>query len=190
MNRAEPLERLAADRQAARELGDGWAALCMLGTVNARGEVQQRTLVLRNLEDQLALFFSATAPKWEELKWSPTCSIGIYLPTTQVQYRLQATWAQIDSELVRNSWALRPDIPKKLDWLYQTNPQSSPLARAELEAALDDGTPTPEAAPDTAMGIYLQPTRIERLELSSGVHQRESFERDSTGVWQRVDLVP
>jgi len=190
MRSSDPLATLAADRQAAREQGDGWAALCMLATVNARGEAEQRTLVLRDLDDQLALFFSATAPKWQELKNQQICSVAIYLPTTQVQYRLRAQWEPIAPELVRNSWTLRPDIPKKLDWLYQIHPQSSPVERSELVDQLTGDLPTPDAAPDTAMGIYLNPINVERLELSAGVHQRERWERGTDGDWQRFDLVP
>lgn len=186
----EPLQRLAADRAAAREQGDGWAALCTLATVTSAGDAEQRTLVLRDMDERLALFFSATAPKWQQLQTRPTCSVAIYLPTTQVQYRLRAKWERIDPALVRSSWLLRPDMPKKLDWLYQIHPQSSPIVRTDLVAQLATELPTPEAAPGTAMGVYLNPLKVERLELSAGVHQRECWELGEAGDWAREDLVP
>ena len=191
----DPLARLGADRAAARAQNDGGAAVCMLGTVNDDGDVEQRTLVLRDLADaaghaRLALFFSGTAPKWQQLRRRPLCSIATWMPTIQVQYRMHARWEPIPEELVRTSWQLRPDIPKKLDWLYQEVPQSEPIERALLEARLGESQAVPDAAPDTAMGVYLLPERIERLELSGAVHLREHYRLDATGGWQYEHLVP
>lgn len=171
----DPIALLAADRISARELNDGWAALCTLGTVNAQGDAEQRTLVLREVESRLALFFSARAPKWQELKARPTCSVQLYLPSIQVQYRLRAGWEKIASELVQSSWTLRPDTPKKLDWLYEHQPQSSVIARAELLEQLGETQPVPGHAPAAAMGVYLNPLSIERLQLNTGVHERERW---------------
>lgn len=186
---SDPVAWLVTDRAAAREQNDGWAAVCALGTVNAAGDAEQRTLVLRETHNQLSLFFSATSPKWRELQQRPTASVVIYMPSTQVQYRLRVAWQRIDDAVVRESWQLRPDIPKKLDWLYQNHPQSSAVDRALLEAELAAEQPVPVDAPPTAIGVYLQPLRIERLELSSGVHQRDLFELVD-GVWQHSHRVP
>ncbi len=163
--------------------------MCALGTVNADGDAEQRTLVLRETHNQLSLFFSATSPKWFELQQRPTASLFIYMPSIEVQYRLRVEWQRIDDNIVRDSWQLRPDIPKKLDWLYQNHPQSSAVNRALLEAGLAADQPTPTAAPASAIGVYLHPLRIERLELSSGVHQRDLFELKD-GAWQHSHRVP
>lgn len=170
-------------------MDDGWAAVCALGTVNSDGDAEQRTLVLRETHERLSLFFSATSPKWHELQRRPTASIVIYMPSTQVQYRLRVAWERIADSVVRESWLLRPDMPKKLDWFYQTNPQSTEVARELLEASLINDEPTPTEAPDTAIGVYLNPIRIERLELSGQVHQRDRFEL-ADGQWVRTALVP
>jgi len=186
----DPLEKFTADRQAAREKSDDWAALCTLGTVNAEGDAEQRTLVLRWHESRLALFFSAAAPKWSELKARPTCSLQVYLPSIQVQYRIRAGWEIIDPQQVSASWTLRPDVPKKLDWLYMQHPQSSPIDRNKLLSHLAEDTPVPEQAPDTAMGVFVNPVRYERLKLSSGVHERECWEQDAEHNWVHKHLVP
>lgn len=189
LSKQDPIRWLAADRAKAREQKDGWAAICALGTVNDEGDAEQRTLVLRETQNRLSLFFSATSPKWRELQQRPTASVFIYLPSTQVQYRLRVRWERIDDSVVRESWQFRPDIPKKLDWLYQTHGQSTELDRTLLEASLAEETPTPAEAPETAIGVFLNPVRVERLELSSGVHQRDLFELTGND-WRHRSLVP
>ena len=190
----DPIALLATDRVSARQLNDGWASLCTLGTVNAQGDTEQRTLVLRYVESRLALFFSARAPKWQELQARPTCSVQLYLPSIQVQYRIRAAWEKIDSELVQSSWTLRPDIPKKLDWLYEQQPQSSAVNRAELLEQLGDDQPVPDHAPAAAMGVYLNPLTIERLLLTTGVHERERWTLRNPSTpgsgWHHEHLVP
>ncbi len=186
----DPLAQLANDRAIARENNDGWAALCTLGTVNAEGDVEQRTLVLREIQSRLALFFSARSPKWQELQQRPTCSLQLYLPTIQVQYRIRAAWEKISPDVVHQSWSMRPDIPKRLDWLYQQYPQSSALDRTTLLAQLEPETPVPACAPASALGVFLNPLSLERLQLSAGVHERERWELRSDQGWSHTNLVP
>jgi len=186
----DPLEQFKADRQAAREQDDAWAALCTLGTVNAHGDAEQRTLVLREHESRLALFFSASAPKWRELQVRETCSLQVYLPSVQVQYRIRARWEIIEPQQVFASWTLRPDVPKKLDWLYEQHPQSSAIDRNALLRHLADDTPVPTQAPETAMGVFINPVRVERLKLNSGVHERECWEQTAEHGWIHKHLVP
>ena len=186
---SSPLNLIAADRREARESGDPWAALCCLGTVDAQGDAQMRTLVLRDVDDQLALFFSGTSPKWRELNARDRLTLMLYLPSVQVQYRLRANFSELPDALIRSSWLLRPEVPKKLDWLYQEFPQSSAIERVLLEERLAEHHPTPTAAPATAKGIFIEPFEIERLQLSTGVHQRERYTLiDDT--WQRQHITP
>jgi pyridoxine/pyridoxamine 5'-phosphate oxidase len=123
------------------------------------------------------------------MKARPTCSVQLYLPSIEVQYRIRAGWTRIDPDLVRASWVMRPDIPKKLDWLYEQHPQSTAIDRDKLLQELAPETPVPAAAPDASMGVYLNPKRIERLQLSNGVHERESWEVDGE-AWRHQHLVP
>ncbi|MEM7219257.1 MAG: hypothetical protein AAF515_12905 [Pseudomonadota bacterium] len=184
-----PLDALRGDRQRARDEKDPWAALCALGTRTASG-VAQRTLVLRDLGEELALFFSATSPKWRELDGTPQLSLLIYLPSIQVQYRLQANWSRVPDAVLYESWQSRPDIPKRLDWFYQSEPQSTPVDRATLVTALMEDDTVPGAAPPTAVGIIIDPIEVERLVLSQGVHERTCYRRGEDGDWLAEDLVP
>jgi len=186
----DPLARFALDRSAARNLDDGWAALCTLGTVNAQGDAEQRTLVLREHQSRLALFFSAHAPKWQELQARPTCSLQVYMPSIQVQYRIRAGWEIIAPKEVHESWLLRPDVPKKLDWIYERHAQSSPIDRNELLLELGEGQEVPDRAPASAMGVCLDPVRLERLQLTGHVHERECWEKDAQQQWQHQHLMP
>ncbi len=186
---SSPLDLIAADRQEARESGDPWAALCCLGTVDPQGDAQLRTLVLRDIDDRLALFFSGTSPKWRELSARERLTLMFYLPSVQVQYRLRANFSELPTALLRASWLLRPDLPKKLDWLYQEFPQSSTIERSLLEDMLAEHRPTPTAAPTTAKGIFIEPYEVERLQLSTGVHRRERFTLID-GTWQAQHLTP
>lgn len=191
----DPLKQLLIDRQAARERSDPWAALCVVGTVqtvpDATDRAELRTLVLRDLEGELALFFSATSPKWQQLNEKDTVALLVYLPSLEVQYRLQASWTPIPTATVHKHWQLRPNIPKRLDWLYEAHPQSTALERTKLTAALtdDDQENPPATAPAAAMGIVLQPLEIERLQLSAGIHERYLFTR-ADEQWTQQSLVP
>ncbi|MEM7077756.1 MAG: pyridoxamine 5'-phosphate oxidase family protein, partial [Pseudomonadota bacterium] len=62
----DPEARFHSDRAAAFAAEDPNAALCTVASVDADGEPQARTLVLRNVEEQLALFINASSPKWSQ----------------------------------------------------------------------------------------------------------------------------
>ncbi len=164
------LQELRNARSAAREAQDPCASLCTLCTVDADGEPQARTLVLRDVEGKLAVFINSTSPKWSQLNNSQSVSVLVWLPSQQLQFRLQAKIASVPKTLVDASWQLRPDTPKRLDWYYEERqPQSSRLIDDEsfaerLRAFAPD---LPESAPESAQGLYLEPLRIERLELNT-----------------------
>lgn len=191
---ASPLTQLAADRTAAREQCDPWAALCAVATVTAAGQAEIRTLVLRDLEDRLALFFSATSPKWQQLRATKSVAIMIYLPSLQLQYRVRSHWAIIPPEIVHTHWQLRPSIPQRLDWLYDAQAQSTPIDSDDLANLLEAEPPT--QAPPGAMGIWLDPYTVERLQLSTGIHERHLYkltgktDNSDTPTWLRQTLIP
>lgn len=189
-----PIERLKADRDTARAQNDPWADLCALATVSETGEPSVRTLVLRDVDDQLALFFNATSPKWGEVQRTDTIGLLVYLPTIDVQYRLRAITSRIPDTIVRSSWLLRPDAPKRMDWFYSSAAQSSPVrSREELLARFDEQPPADElAAPETALGVYLDPISVDRLDLNhaNGVHDRQHYEQSAPGVWVQRTLIP
>ena len=188
------LTDLRAAREAARKANDACASLCTLSTVDAQGEPQARTLVLRELEERLAIFINASSPKWLELNNSESVSVLVYLPSQSLQYRLQAKVSSVPKSVVDASWLLRPDTPKRLDWYYEDRqPQSSrivdPDALADRLTQLLPEVPT--AAPPTAKGLYLDPIRIERLRLNNtGAPHERVCEVLVDGISTTEHLVP
>lgn len=197
---SNPLELLHADRARARAADDPWASLCVVATVRADGGPAARTLVLRDVADRLAIFINATSPKYAELNaashGSSRLKAGVvcYFASLQVQYRLDCQLEEVPSELVHDSWQLRPSIPQRLDWVYTyVKPQSASVSdRAELLAMIDRAPiPDPPAAPATAIGYFLDVSAIDRLHLgeADGIHDRRAFHRTADG-WHDSLLVP
>ena len=189
----DPLARFAEDRAFARAREDAWANLCAVATVTAAGEPTVRVLVLREVDDRLAIFVNATSPKVSEFARSHTVAAMTYLPSISVQYRLQCGLEQMAAASVHAAWQMRPAVPKRMDWLYGTHPQSSPMpGRSALLDTLE-GVPLPDplVAPATAVGYLLDPISVERLDLSSdgGVHDRRRYARDGRS-WAETVLVP
>ena len=189
----DPLARFAEDRARARDRDDGWANLCAVATVTAAGEPAVRVLVLREVEDRLGIFVNGTSPKVGEFAQSGTVAVISYLPSVTVQYRLQCGLERMPPEVVHNAWQMRPDVPKRMDWLYAGHPQSSTVdGRAALLDALERvSLPDPLVAPQTASGYFLDPVTVERLDLAGdgGVHDRRQYRREPAG-WAETVLVP
>ncbi len=186
----DPLRWLENDRARAHESQDAHANLCALATVDSHNQPQMRTLVLRDLDDRLAIFVNATSPKWPAMD---RVAVMVYLASLGVQYRLNCDTEPMPAATVKQHWQLRPAIPKRLDWLYERHNQSSELAsREQLLAALAAvSVPTPLVAPESARGLYLKPHRIERLNVNhaNGVHDRRRWQL-MDGRWHEHVLVP
>lgn len=187
-----PIEQFQADRARAREAGDPMAAVCVLATADEQGHPEARTLVLRQVEEDLALFMHASSPKWQQLHQGG--SINTYWPSIEIQYRMRFTTQPIDPAVVAASWQYRPDTPKRVDWFYDLQqPQSTTIgSRAELEQSLNNlSLPDPITAPTSARGLLIKPTMLERLDLNelSGLHDRRRY--TLTGAeWLEEVLVP
>ena len=188
-----PLARLAEERATARGRNDPWANLCTVASVNAAGEPEARVLVLRDLHGKLAIFCNASSPKLEDFRRTETVSVVVYLPTLSIQYRLRSTLEAVPTQAVHDSWKLRPDSPKRLDWLYEKHPQSTPIhSRDALLDALEAlALPEPLVAPESALGFYLRLLEVERLDLDmgDGVHDRRRY-RLRGDAWVESVLVP
>jgi pyridoxine/pyridoxamine 5'-phosphate oxidase len=187
-----PLARFKEDRARAFAAEDPAAALCVVATVDDRRQPQVRTLVLREVDDDLAVFVNATSPKWQQL--GNGIAVLTYWPSVQVQYRLSVTTEPVPQEIVAESWQLRPDPPKRMDWYYESGSQQSTHAgsREALLAGLGDmRLDEPLEAPDNARGLYLKPYLIERLDLTqtNGVHDRVQYTLEQ-GEWVPTTLVP
>jgi pyridoxamine 5'-phosphate oxidase len=190
----DPIELLRADRAAARRDSDPCANLCTLATVDTAGHPHARTVILRELEDRLAVFFNETSPKSQQMAVSESLALVVWLPTQNVQYRLRCDARPVAKAHVGESWKLRPAAPKRLDWFYtRVQPQSSPVADRDtlLDGLRQLTLREPLLAPRTAGGVYLEPFLVERLDLgmADGVHDRRRFQRRPDG-WHEQVLVP
>ena len=189
----DPIRLLQADRAEARERKDPNANLCLLATVRD-GQPQARMLVLRDVEDRLALFFNANSPKAAQIRMSETVAVVVYLPSMDVQYRLECRLDTVPAPIVRASWQLRPPIPKRLDWLYQRHPQGTAVASRERLVSLlglADETAPPSTAPESAVGYFLDVVEVERLHLAQpdGIHDRRRYQRQGDS-WREELLIP
>ncbi len=199
MQTSKPITQIRADRTAAFAAKDPCAGLCYLATNNAQGTPELRTLVLRDLESEFAIFINASSPKWTQLQQTARPAVLIYLGSIGVQYRLKVNTSDVPQALVAESWQLRPDTPKQLDWYYESvQPQSSvldapeALVDAAAAAAFQHSSEGKLTAPAGARGIYLHPVSIERLDLNSdgGPHTRERYQQLPNGDWDYERLVP
>ena len=204
-HKRNPLGGLQEDRRRARQRKDPWAELCVLATVTTDGEPSARVLVVRELDlggktgavstpnPALGIFVNASAPKIDEFSRSSTVSVVIYLPSVTVQYRLRCTLDLIDPAVVRTAWQMRPEVPKRMDWVYETHPQSTEIAsrRALLDAVWSNAIAQPLVAPETAVGYVLQPIEVERLDLNTvdAPHDRRRYSARE-GDWVETVLVP
>lgn len=189
---ADPLRILSVDRAKAANLLDPLRDRCFLATVNDVGSPEVRTLVLRDVSGRMGIFVNGSSPKCQQIGNSSTVAILMYFESIGVQYRIQTKLSPIDSDLVHEMWQERPDVSKKLDYWYETFPQSSLLKKREQFLYLLEETPVPSNAPMTAKGYYFEPIhRIERLSLdqSDGLHIRTLFESAGKS-WRVQQLIP
>jgi pyridoxine/pyridoxamine 5'-phosphate oxidase len=190
----DPVSQLASDRAAARGNNDPCANLCTTASVDDNGFPQARTLVLRELEGRFAVFGNETSPKWQQISADSPIAVVVWLPSLNLQYRLECLTESIPQNIVHDSWSLRPDPPKRMDWYY-TNHQSQGSPVPDRQSLLRDlqalSLPDPLVAPATAMGLYLIPRVVDRLDLNQpdGVHDRRRFELVDGG-WVQTILVP
>lgn len=196
MTRAEydPLTWLVSDRAKARTANDPWANLCVLTTVD-RGLPQARVLVLRDIQDRLAVFLNATSPKQRQIAANAQVSVLTFLASCGVQYRIAATTTPIPQSVVHGSWRDRPRIPKVMDWLYHHHaPQSTVVSsRDALKSMYETVHATLAADPDAppgAIGYFIDPYEVERLQLAGDdIHSRERFSL-ADERWRRDVLIP
>ena len=187
----DPIELFGLDRSRARELGDPLVDRCFVSSVDADGNPQARTLVLRDIDGEHALFCNATSRKVEEFRNSKSIAVLVFWPSIQIQYRLSVHVSSLNHEIVRSHWQLKPPITKRLDWFYENHPQSSEIASRDcLLRAISDMDDVTDAPPST-MGLRFQPVLVERLALDTdeGIHDRRRYALVD-GNWIVKTLVP
>lgn len=173
---SEPLRAFRSDREKARALGDPWADLCVLASVD-EGSGRLRVLVLRELGDELGIFYNAHSPKAHQIDASPHSELATYFDSIKVQYRLAAQLLPMPRSIIETHWPKRPAVSKKLDWLYERMPQGSPIdPSSSLDQLLEDSQ-AQDTPPPSASGALLRVLTLERLLLNpDGAHRRELFD--------------
>ena len=187
-----PVKVLQEDRDLARVREDPCVDRCVLGTIDSQGEVQQRVLVLRDIDGQLALFYSATSAKHRELtERGFKASLLTFFPTIGVQYRMSIQLHPIESNIVRDSWQFKPNAAKRMDALYRRFPQGTVVSDIEEFETLYAASVPPRQAPQHSVGYFVRPELIERLVLKTdpAMHVRERYLRQNDS-WVNLRLVP
>lgn len=191
-----PRAWLDADRQRAREARDPNAALCWLASLDELGRPRVRTLVLRDLGEQLALFVNATSAKWPQLQRDQSHELALWLPSQQCQWRLLAQLRPLPASVIAEHWPHRPRSSQVLDHLYehrwgQSAPLPSSQAFAEQHAALDAQLSSTLTPPPSVRALALELTELERLQLTPApaLHERLHF-RLRDGAWEQSPLTP
>jgi pyridoxamine 5'-phosphate oxidase len=193
----DPIERIQADRQDARNNDDPNADLCFLA-LSESGKPSVRTLVLRDVNtDGFTLFINKTSPKWSIIQSNNKAEILIWYNNSQTQYRINGLIEELTVSVIEQNWHRRPVESKYMDYAYQSlGPQSSKVnSRGDLVEhieGLKEAHPEKEmVTPESAAGIVLRPEVIEILALNSPnrIHDRQHFSLIN-GKWQSTQLIP
>ena len=139
-----------------------------------------RVLVLRDLADDLGVFYNGHSPKAAQFAQNPHVELLTYYDSIKVQYRLGVDLRPLSREVIETHWPLRPELSKQLDWLYEQLPQGSPIDASKSLHSLLAEAETHTHPPPGASGAKLHITSIDRLRLNpDGAHERYYFDVDS-----------
>ena len=190
--KVDPIEMLMRDRAEARKADDPMVDRCVLGTVDRRGHAALRTLVLRDVDDRFALFYSKSSAKHSEVITNGNQgTLLIFLPSIGVQYRINARFEEISRSVIESHWQLKPDTSKRIDSIYERHPQSTVIEDFEAFETLFAATVPPRRRPPNGTGVFVVSESVERLELRADprMHDRKLFKR-SGDAWEIHQLVP
>ncbi len=192
----DPLSGLREDRARAREYGDANSELCWLATIDASGLPRVRALVLRDVEEGLALFINATSAKGADLTREPRCQIATWYPSLQRQWRLTVQTEPLSRTLLTSHWQRRPRSSQVMDHLYgdgfpQSTPLDDPARLRSAHDALDAALGSDPSPPADALALKLEILGAECLQIhpADRLHDRWEYVQDGSG-WTRRALVP
>lgn len=188
----DPLTLLSHDRSEARRVNDPLVDRCVLGTVDREGQAALRTLVLREIEGRLALFYNRTSSKHVELmNGGQRGSLLVFLPSIGVQYRIESRFEAIPRLVLEEHWQLKPDAAKRMDSIYERHPQSTVIDDFASFETLFAATVPPRKSPRNGYGVFVVPAVVERLELRPDphMHDRKIYRREAND-WRVQQLVP
>ena len=188
----DPLVFLSHDRAEARRTNDPLVDRCVLGTVDRKGHAALRKLVLREIDNRLALFYNRTSTKHVELtKSGQKGSLLIFLPSIGVQYRIESRFEEIPKVVIEEHWQLKPDAGKRMDSIYERHPQSTVIDDFDAFETLFTATVAPRKSPPNGYGAFIVAEVVERLELRANplMHDRKLYRREGND-WRVHQLVP
>ena len=197
MKPMNPLDRIARDRQSARNHDDSNADICFL-SLSDGNLPSVRTLVMREINpDGITLFINKTSHKWRITRANHQAQALIWFPSVQRQYRVTGGIEELDRHIIENNWHRRPVGSKYLDYSYeQFAPQSSELENRDslMEFVRDLRTRVAEddmSTPDQAAGILLRADVVECLDLNNPerLHDRTRYTL-TEGDWQPTAIMP
>ncbi len=195
----EPMEEIAASRDAAREAKDPMTDFCTLATVDDHGCPQARVVVLRDLHSGgVELMISRKSPKFRHLEATGKYQILLYWKTLGRQFRLSGDYQILPPEAREKVWSYKRHTSKLLEHFYEEyQEQSTPLASREdlvtgiasLKAKYPEASETP--LPPSAAQILFAPHRVELWYGSEEdrLHRRWLATR-SRNAWERQLLTP
>ena len=193
----DPIARIQADRQDARNHDDPNADLCFLA-LSESGRPSVRTLVLRDVTaDGFTLFVNKTSPKWSTMQANKQAEMLIWYTNNQTQYRVNGLIEELEPSVIEQNWHRRPAGSKYMDYAYQSlGAQSSEIdSRDELvehiEGLKEEHPEKEMVTPESAAGILLRPEVIEMLDLNvpNRIHDRRRYALVD-GKWQSTQLIP
>ncbi len=192
-----PVDKIIADRQSAKNSGDPNADLCFLA-LSICDEPSVRTLVVRDIhENGLTLFTNKTSEKWRIMKANNRAQLLLWFSTLQRQYRVTGLLEELEDKVISANWMRRPADSKYLDSAYtRFERQSMPIeSHASLVKHIQNfkqkNSEESLTTPETAAGLTLIPTEIEILDLNDPgrIHDRRLFTRNQDG-WTVTQLMP
>ena len=178
--------RRALDRQYGHSADA--ARVATLATVDRSGAPRARAVVCRRVDDEGKLYFvsDARSGKNEQLRGDPRAEVVFWLPALHTQYRLAGeahlTAFGQDEPLRRELWRGLSDPSRAL--FYWPTPG--------IAVAVDETYPRAVSADVTPPANYevlkVEPSQVERLNISSFPHKRRRWRADAN--WSGVDVNP
>ncbi|MBT3623623.1 MAG: hypothetical protein HN526_05960 [Gammaproteobacteria bacterium] len=193
----DPIARIKAERQDARDLDDPNADLCFLA-LSESGKPSVRTLVLRDITaDGFTLFINKTSPKWSIIQANNQAEMLIWYTNSQTQYRISGLIEELAPSFIEHNWHRRPTASKYMDYSYASlGSQSSQIDGRDALVGHIDGLKEKHreeelVTPESAAGIVLRPEVIEMLDLNMPhrIHDRRRFVL-TDGKWRFTQLMP
>jgi pyridoxamine 5'-phosphate oxidase len=193
----DPIARIQADRENARNFDDPNADLCVLA-LSESGKPSVRTLVLRDVTaDGFTLFINKTSPKWSIIQANNKAEMLIWYTNSQTQYRINGLIEELDPSVIDHNWHRRPAGSKYMDYTYQSlGAQSSEIDSRDdlvghIKGLKEEHQEEEMVTPKSAAGILLRPEVIEMLDLNmpNRIHDRRRFVLKD-GKWQSTQLIP